>query len=241
MSESIFNKPRAVIASPDIYDEAICNLKNMGIEVLLSCKNQGVMPALAHHTDMQITMLTPDIYVSSPECYEYYTELLKEYKIKIRRGNTYLSCNYPGDIAYNITVTEKIAVHNFKHTDSLVKSMLSGKKCVNVSQGYTACTLCAISDTAFITSDAGIYKSLSVEGVDVLLTDDSDILLPGFDHGFIGGSCFMADAKTLAVNGNIELHSSCKKIKEFCNLHSVSLLSLSRNPVMDIGSFIPVF
>jgi len=92
-----------------------------------------------------------------------------------------------------------------------------------------------------VDASANTNESLSIEGVDVLLTDDSDILLPGFDHGFIGGSCFMADAKTLAVNGNIELHSSCKKIKEFCNLHSVSLLSLSRNPVMDIGSFIPVF
>ena len=241
MSGNFFRKPKAVIVSPDIYKESVSTLENMGIRVLFSCKNEAVMVPLAYHTDMQISQVSEFSYVASPECYEYYMKLLKKFKIKIYCGNTYLSCNYPHDIAYNIVVTGNVAVHNFKYTDSVVKSELSEKTCINVSQGYTACTLCAISSGAFITSDAGIYKTLVREGMDVIRVNDDDVLLPGFDHGFIGGSCFMADAHTLMVNGSIENHRDYEKIKNFCQKHSVSTVSLSCNPVMDIGSFIPIY
>ena len=218
MSGNFFRKPKAVIVSPDIYKESVLSLVNMGINVLYSCENKAVMKPLAYHADMQIACVSPDTYVASPECYEYYCKILNDYKVKIHCGNTYLSCNYPQDIAYNITVTEKVAVHNFKYTDGILKSMLSCKKLINVSQGYTACTLCAISDTAFITSDAGIFKSLLQEGMHTLLINDDDVILPGFDHGFIGGSCFMADNKSLVVNGDAGLHRDYGKISEFCNL-----------------------
>ena len=231
-------KIKAVITSPDIYPDSVKNLASFGIEVLFSFKNTNVSLPLAYHTDMQLTKISDDFFVCAPECFEYYRKILNKFNKKIIKGNTYLSCNYPHDIAYNIIVTENYAVHNFKYTDSVVKSKIESKTKINVPQGYTACTLCLISENAAITSDAGIYKILLSNGFDVLMINDNNVLLPGFDHGFLGGSSFLLEHNILAVNGKIENHPDYSVIKDFCLKHNVSLLSLSNNPIMDIGSVI---
>ena len=233
-----YDLPRAVICSPDIYPDSVKTLESMGIKVLFSCKNQNVMTPLMYHADMQIVKTGASSYVCAPECYDYYRNLLKDYSVTITCGNTYLSCNYPGDIAYNIIITEKLAVHNFNYTDSSVKNSLNDKNIIDVSQGYTSCTLCLLTDSDFITSDMGIYKSLRYNHCDVLLIDDTSVLLPGFDHGFIGGSTFMLSHDTLAVNGDILSHSDCKKIISFCNEKGIRLISLCDKSIMDIGSFV---
>lgn len=234
------NFSESVIVSPDIYPCSAENLKSMGIEVLFSCENKNVSQYLRYHADMQIASISHDTFVAAPECFDYYEELLKNKNVNVLKGNTYLSCNYPADIAYNIIVTENCAIHNFKYTDSVLKSHLNTKKLINVSQGYTACTLRVISENAFITSDRGLYKILKQNKSDVLLINDDSILLPGFDHGFFGGSSVMLSADLLAVNGRVEEHPDYDNIKAFCLNYGVELLSLSNSPVMDIGSFILV-
>ncbi|MBR3933428.1 MAG: hypothetical protein IKJ68_05930 [Clostridia bacterium] len=229
-----------LIVSPDIYPDSVEKLKFLGFDILFSCKNYSVSHPLMYHADMQITRISDDFYVCAPECFEYYTDILKKYNKTIIRGNTYLSCNYPSDIAYNIIITESLAIHNFKYTDSAVKSNIINKNLINVSQGYTACTLCPVSGKAFITSDAGIYKKLNSIGYDVLLIDDSKIVLPGFDHGFFGGSSVMLSNDLLAVNGKVEDHPNYNNIKSFCLNYGINLLSLCDKPIMDIGSFIKI-
>ncbi len=231
---------KAVICSPDIYPESVKALQSFGIGVLFSCKNQNVMPPLMYHADMQIVKTGSDSFICAPECYDYYSCLLTDYNAYLTCGNTYLSCNYPGDIAYNIIITQTHAIHNFKYTDSVLKGDILGKNLINVSQGYTACTLCALSDTAFVTSDMGLYNTLTQNMLDVLLIDDSSILLPGFDHGFFGGATLMLSSDTLAVNGNISKHPDYDKIKSFCLNYGIGLVSLSDKAIMDIGSFIKV-
>lgn len=240
MTDINSKKLKAVIASPDIYPDSVEKLKSMDIEVLFSCKNTNVSPYLAYHADMQITKIDDKTFVCAPECYDYYKNILEKFNVNIIKGNTYLSCNYPEDIAYNIIVTEKYAVHNFKHTDSILKSNLNGRNLINVSQGYTGCILCVISDKACITSDAGIYNKMISLGFDVLKIDDNSVVLNGFDHGFFAGSSFMLFSDTLAVNGNVKSHIDYLKIKEFCLGYGVKLLSLSEQSIMDIGSLIPV-
>lgn len=228
----------AIICSPDIYPESVNTLESMGIRVLFSCKNQNVMTPLMYHSDMQIVKTDTSQYVCAPECYDYYCNLLKNYDVSVRCGNTYLSCNYPGDIAYNIIITEKLAVHNFQYTDSIVKDSLNDKNIIDVSQGYTACTLCQLTDNDFITSDMGIYRALCQNHCNVLCVDDTSVLLPGFNHGFFGGASFMMSRDILAVNGNILFHSDCEKIMSFCTEKGVRIISLCDKPIMDIGSFV---
>ena len=48
----------------------------------------------------------------------------------------------------------------------------------------------------------------------------------------------MLNESTLAVNGDIKTHSDCEKILDFCLNHGVSVVSLSKGNIVDIGSVI---
>lgn len=233
-------KLTGVVVSPDIYHDSESVLKSFGLDIVYSFMNCVVSLPLVYHSDMQLVRLSEDVYVSSPECYDYYNDRLKKYNKKIICGNTYLSCNYPGDIAYNIIINNNLAIHNFKFTDSVLKEKIIHKKCINVSQGYTACTVCSLNEKAFITSDKGVYNTLLNNLCDVLLIDDSQILLPGYDHGFIGGASVMLSEDILAVNGKIEGHIDYDNIKAFCANYKIDVMSLSCNQIMDIGSFVKI-
>lgn len=232
------HRKNIIIVSDDIYTDTLDNLHSMGYEVIFSYKNNNVCKYLSEHADMQIVNIGNKNLICAPECFNYYKEKLKKYSLNLIQGNTYLSCNYPDDIAYNIIVSEDLAIHNFKYTDAVLLSYIKDKKIINVSQGYTACTLCPVSENAFITADVGMYRTLISHGMDVLCISQGGIELPGFDYGFIGGASFMADKGTLAFNGCIEKHPDYNRIKEFCARRDVRLLSLSANKLMDIGSFV---
>jgi len=229
---------KAVICSPDIYPASVKTLNSYGIEVFPSCRCEYVLLPLSYHSDLQISKLNENLFVCAPQIHEYYNTLLSKFNKELIKGNTYLSCNYPGDIAYNIIVTDQYAIHNFDYTDDIIKEKIKFKKKINVRQGYTGCTLCLISENAAITSDSGIYKSLVSNGFDVLFVNDEKILLPGFEHGFFGGSSFMLSPSVLAINGNIKSHSDYKAIIHFCSNYGVDVLSLSNECIIDIGSVI---
>lgn len=233
-------KAHSLIVSDDIYSQSLDTLKNLGINVYSSYTNTAVSAPLQKHVDMQLVHICANTYLCAPQCFEYYDGLSRELNFKLICGDTYLSSNYPNDIAYNIIVTEKYAVHNTKYTDSILMQNLKNKKIINVSQGYSACCVCKIADDAFITSDNGVYRALSDEGCNVLIISGGNILLPGFDEGFIGGASFMLSPQLLAINGNIDMHPDCSLIKKFCKRFGVNVLSLSDNPIMDIGSAVAI-
>ena len=227
-----------IIVSEDIYTESTKELKRLGYNLVFSYNNKAVNSYLSKHVDMQLVKTNENTLVSSPECFEYYNDVLASNHIRLVKGESSLSRNYPGDIAYNVSVGKDNAIHNFKYTDSVVKETLGDKCFINVSQGYTSCTLCRINDTAYITSDAGIYNTLANYKINVLQISAGNILLPGFDYGFIGGAMFYINKVTLAVNGNINYHPDSEKIISFCKQYNVDVVSLSDNPIMDIGSAI---
>lgn len=231
---------KAIIASADMYPDSVATLNKLGISVYHSCKNKFVSPPLDGHADMQLVRLKNNKYLCAPQCYEYYRKLFGKTDCELICGNTYLSSNYPEDIAYNIVVTESYAVHNFKYTDGILKESLNDKIFINVSQGYTACTVCKLPHDSFITSDRGVSKIFEKSGVNFLEITDGDILLPGYDTGFIGGATFMISDDTLAVNGNLNRHRECDRIIDFCYKLEIKVLSLSDNPIMDIGSAVAV-
>ncbi len=228
---------KALIVSSDIYPRSAKKLKSLGIELFWSHDNPSVSPFLSKHADMQIVRTDSRNYICSPECFEYYKKIIPKFGYTLLCGNTYLSSNYPFDIAYNIVVGEKYAIHNFKHTDSILKESISSKTFVNVSQGYCSCTICALPGDSFITSDEGVINSMSAqEDIKKLKISQGNVLLSGFDYGFFGGASFMIGPKTLAVNGDITTHPDGDAIAAFCASQNIDVLSLSPNKLMDIGS-----
>ena len=97
-----------------------------------------------------------------------------------------------------------------------------------------------MDDRSFITSDAGIAKTLADHDTDVLLIHPGHIHLPGFDYGFIGApaAASLSGRRLLVVNGNIETHPDHKKIATFLEDRDIDLYYSKDSPLMDIGSIL---
>ncbi len=230
---------RALIISDDLYPESKEKIETFGIRIYSSFCNTNVSKPLWKHADMQIVQLG-DKYICAPESYGYYKNIFDIYNLNLIKGNTELSSNYPYDIAYNITVTESKAVHNFKYTDTILKKNLSELDCIDVSQGYSRCSLCVVDDNKFITADKGMSDVMKKAGCNIMDIRPGFVELPGYDYGFLGGSSFKLGDNIIAVNGNIDTHPDSEKIRVFCKMAGVELISLSEQSLMDIGSAIVI-
>lgn len=234
------NLARAIVVSSDLSEPVKLKLKEFDIDIIPSYVNKNVNRYLSRHVDMQLVHISDNTYLCEPSCYDYYKQHLEKYSINLLYGDTNLSSNYPGDIAYNIIITEDFAVHNFKYTDSKLKSFLNGKSLIDVSQGYAGCSVCKIESKAFITADAGIAKAMSQFDCEVLQISAGNIILEGFDTGFIGGACFMISNSILVVNGNLYAHPDAEIIEQFCESHGVKVIHFPDVPLTDIGSAVAI-
>ena len=171
-------------------------------------------------------------------------------KARIFHGNPEkLTRNYPGNIRYNAVCTGKYFIHNLQYTDPDLLAAAEEHAVsehtrltrIHVNQGYTRCSLLPVDDRSFITSDAGIAKTLADYDTDVLLIRPGHIQLPGFDYGFIGGTgggLPLAGRRLLVVNGRIETHPDYKKIATFLEDRDIDLYYPKDSPLMDIGSIL---
>ncbi|MBE7065646.1 MAG: hypothetical protein E7384_07555 [Ruminococcaceae bacterium] len=154
------------------------------------------------HPDMHICRISESFCVVSPYAAEFVETFFLENGIGFTVGNTFLSPEYPENIAYNVSVGDKIFFHNTKHTDKTILEMLinSGKRPVNVKQGYSGCSS-IFADVKVITSDYGIFKTCKKENITaVLFKEPKQILLSGFANGFMGGSCGYSKETGLLIN-----------------------------------------
>jgi len=99
--------------------------------------------------------------------------------------------------------------------------------------------VCKVSENAIITADKSIAYESDKHGIDVLLINPGNIILDGFEYGFIGGATFLIN-KALYFTGSIDAfpENEKKKMLEFISSHNVEIRFLSDNPVFDIGSAI---
>ena len=228
------NKKNIILAK-NAPDRAVYTLENMGYNVIESGFLKNVQPPLSYHPDMQI-VLCGEYYICAPECFEHYSKALGE---KLICGETVPGYNYPEDIAYNIAVTGKYAIHNFRYTDPVFLNN-SPYTHILVNQGYSKCSVCVVAEDAIVTSDKGIALSAGNSGMDVLLISSGYVSLPGYDYGFIGGASGLTEKDVLCFCGDIALHPDYDRIRDFCKKHSVEIVSLCEGMPIDVGTIIPL-
>ena len=151
-----------------------------------------------------------------------------------------LRSEYPGDVLYNAACSGKYFVYHKDYTDpALVRAALNaGAVPVRVRQGYAKCSTAIIDEESFITSDEGIAKALKAAGASVLLIRPGHIDLPGYDYGFIGGTCGRVEGD-IVFNGDISAHPDFEPIKTFISSRELNLVYFEDRPLTDIGSIIP--
>lgn len=216
-------------------------LSQMSIMVHKTKSFDLLMPQVRYHPDMAIHHISENIFVTDASLLTYYQNILPNARIII--GNSTIHENYPFDIAYNIARVGKYAFHKLQYTDKVIYEYLErfGVTLVNVNQGYSKCSVCILNDHAIITADKSIAKVCNRFNIDVLQITNKDILLSGFDYGFIGGATGLIAPDKLAVYGDLKMHSDYERIELFCEKYNIQIIPLHNGHTEDIGSIIPLY
>lgn len=147
-----------------------------------------------------------------------------------------LEYDYPGNVKYNAACTGKYFIHNLKYTDEKLLSLAKKKSMVlvDVKQGFTKCNVLIVDDNSIITSDKGIEKAFPG---DVLLISSGNILLAGYDYGFIGGASGRV-GKEIVFNGDLSKHPDFNLIVAFIKKRGLKPVWFNGYILNDIGSII---
>ncbi len=223
-----------IIVNSTVKSEIITSLKNHGFDIYKAPINPNLPIPVNSHPDMQISFFD-GIAVCDPAMKEYYDEIFKYSGVTVLSGNTETQGNYPRDIAYNIKVVGNNVFHNFKYTDSVVSEKLKNRNFVDVSQGYSGCSISAVGQNAIITADKIIFERAQKNGTDALLISDKNIVLEPYEYGFIGGASFYHD-NTVYFFGDISTHPDYCDIQSFCRGRGTKIVSLCEGPLFDYGS-----
>ena len=144
---------------------------------------------------------------------------------------------YPGDIAYNAACTGRYLIHNLKYTAPPIKQFAekAGMCLVDVKQGYAKCSTVIVDEESIITYDRGIGRACRSAGMDVLMIGPGQVLLPGYDTGFIGGASGRV-GDTIVFHGDLFSHPDGDAIAEFITGRGLKVRSFEDWPLTDIGS-----
>ena len=213
-------------------------LEKENFNLIFTPANINLLSGLEYHPDMQIAKVCGK-YICDKSLYTYYRHALGSRASSLHCGDFICKSNYPQDVAYNVKVIKDKIIHNFKYTDSCLLKMSDRLTRVNVTQGYSGCSICSVGENALITADKIIAQKAEEQGIDALLISPGHILLPGFDSGFIGGASFSFNDKVYFF-GNATLHPDWSKIADFFHSHKVNTVMLSQDALCDYGSAITI-
>ncbi|MCR4718816.1 MAG: hypothetical protein K5768_04220 [Firmicutes bacterium] len=225
---------KTVLVDFRISEKSCQTLENIGYTVVKTSKEPNLANPLCGHPDMIICKLKNHDFVGKPTLRGFFNN------INFFEGKSDLSNQYPYDIAYNCALVGNSLFCNEKYTDEVILEYCknNGIRIINTKQGYAKCSICIVSDNAIITADKSIYNAAIKNYIDVLMVENKGIVLDGYNEGFIGGATGLLEEDLLAVNGSIERHEDYNKIKSFCESYGVKIISLSDEPICDVGSII---
>lgn len=197
-------------------------------------------PRVASHPDMLMLPFGDRLFVHK----DYYSEaktamdrILTETSLSLVLTEDAVGAEYPHDISLNVAV---VGNHILGRCDAMAKAVVAyaeecGVALVNTKQGYAKCSAVVLGDKALITADPAVEKAARSLSLDVLRISEGHVTLDGYDHGFIGGASGVC-GNTVYFCGNILAHPDGNAIKEFCQSHGFEVVSLSEEPLYDVGA-----
>lgn len=233
---------KAVLVDGRLKENITKVLVDKDVELIKTIPCMELHEGIQFHPDMVVQHLGGKDVLVAPNVIDYYKSKFEKLGFNVIKGKTYLTSNYPNNIAYNICRIGNYILHNFKYTDEVFMNYFKNSSLtkIHVRQGYAKCSVAVINERAIITSDVGIHKEVLKFGVDSLLIQAGDILLPKLDYGFIGGTCGYLNNKDLAFYGNPKLHRDYKSISLFLKKYDKHIVPLSDQQLQDLGTLIPL-
>ena len=196
-------------------------------------------PRVASHPDMLLKAMDGRLFVTK----DYYAEVKREIDLiifktalKLTLTNDKLGKEYPLDVAYNFFTLKSTIIANTAHISEEIKkyALSGGLVSTSVKQGYTKCAT-VVLENSVITADQGIYNAVRTLGYKALLIQSGDVALDGYSYGFIGGASGVLGTKVFFC-GDIMKHRDGAKIIDFCKAQGYEVLSLSDDPLYDVGT-----
>ncbi len=149
-----------------------------------------------------------------------------------------LRAGYPDEILFNAA---RVGEHLFCLAEHTAKEILEQERLqiVPVRQGYAKCSVLPVGDRALITADPSIASAAERLGLDVLRLTCQGACLAGYETGFFGGASSFSPYQStneICFCGDLSLHPEGNLIERFCKKHGKSPVSLSRMPLLDLGT-----
>lgn len=239
---NFLEKIMLVITDNRIAPSSLAPLESLGFKAILMPAAPYLQPGVASHTDMLLFIGFDRIF-----CHRRYYEDNLELLEKISRITGYeltvsdelTGEKYPHDVLFNACLLGKRLICNEKTVSKLILDAAKAQnyEIVNVSQGYTKCSVCPVSDNAIITSDKTISKTCADAGIDVLTVSEGHISLPPYNYGFIGGTSGIFRDKVYFC-GSLDHHPDGESMNNFCKKHRKTAISLSSDSLKDVGSLL---
>ena len=228
-----------------LVDERLCadireRLSSLGYRVIAIPRCKRLPTATASHPDMLLFILGDTLFAEEEYLREN-ADIFDEISalcpaLRIKGLSLRLGATYPQDAPLNILRGgNTLYARRRSASEEILREALSlGMRVVDVNQGYPACTVLMLGDSHAITSDRGMAKLLTEEGVRVLLISDGDVLLPPYEYGFIGGASGVVGDEVLFL-GDINTHRDAGAIISFCREAGYTPVSLGDAPLSDLG------
>ena len=209
-------------------------LREAGADLLWLPDNPALGEPVAGHADLSLFMSRDGTAVTGEEVHPLLVNYLTN------RGYTVLKSRkqgpeYPMDAGLCICETGKYSLYNPRTADPEAVRHLTGIP-VEISQGYTRCSVCVVSAEAIITADRGICRKARNAGLDVLEIQPGFVELPGYAYGFIGGASLQLPDDVLAFTGSLRFHPDRDAMLAFLRNYGVKPVFLTDRPLLDIGS-----
>lgn len=225
-------------------------LKKLGYEIIPIHKNRNVYEEISSHVDI----FAADILgnkILEPSLYNFlkenYNEIFEKNKEKIICGSTCVGSKYHSDIAYNVCTVGENVVHNFKYTDSKITDIIEKENLnkIQISQGYSNCSIAVISEKSVITQDEKIAKVLEKNNISVLKINEKNIHLLNKEsiyskmQGFVGGTMARM-GNNIVIFGDMSKFEDAKKITEFILKQNLNIIDFKGLELIDYGGVLEI-
>lgn len=223
------------------WPEVSYALNKLGIDTLILPTNSSLDKPVRDHADLSAFYCGGGNLIVSRSIYSELNEDTTG-ELHLITAEKHQGSQYPLDIGLNACEVGNFIFCNEQHTDAEVlrSAQERGKLIVNVRQGYSRCSVCILDEEHIITADPSLEEAAKRCGIEVLRITPGFFELPGYDHGFIGGSCVKLHKNTLAFTGHITGHCNEREILEFINKCNINVVYLTDRRCFDIGTIIPV-
>lgn len=219
-------------------------IESLGYNIIQNGFNMDVYDEISSHPDIYYLKVGNVIFTDPSK-----KGIIKNSSVGIKN----IKSDYPEDVAYNVCIVGKNAIHNFKYTDDIVKLYLekNGYNMISVEQGYSKCASLVLNNFV-ITSDIKIATNLLDIGTYAMYVNEPDIKLlkrtnkiftkestMSFEYsdmqGFIGGAFAVLDDNVICF-GDITKLVNGLKIKSEIEKRGYKLKYFEGLDVIDYGS-----